>query len=85
MNKKNKINFLHNNYLEYNIIERKLKIEIYYDFLLKYIYLAYDNPCKLEKMCLSFSQNDEKIDRMNFLENSYFKITFFLRILKKFL
>ena len=28
-------------------------------------------------MCLSFLQNDEKIDRMNFLENSNFKIAFF--------
>ncbi len=52
--------FLHNNCLEYNITERKLKIEIYYDFLLKHIYLAYDTPFKLEKMCLSFLQNDEK-------------------------
>ena len=69
--------FLHNNCLEYNITERKLKIEIYYDFLLKHIYLAYDTPFKLEKMCLSFLQNDEKIDRTNFLENSNFKIAFF--------
>ena len=28
-------------------------------------------------MCLSFLQNDEKIDRMNFLENSNFKLAFF--------
>ena len=73
----NKEKIKHGNCFEYGSNNREIKLDINYDFNRRNIFFSYNTPFILRQVCMNFLQSDEKINRMDFLENKEFQIIYF--------
>ena len=80
----NKEKIKHGNCLEYGSNNREIKLDINYDFNRRNIFFSYNTPFILRQVCMNFLQSDEKINRMDFLENKEFQIIYFSSNLDSF-
>ena len=80
----NKEKIKHGNCLEYGSNNREIKLDINYDFNRRNIFFSYNTPFILRQVCMNFLQSDEKINRMDFLENKEFQIIYFSSNLDNF-
>ena len=80
----NKEKIKHGNCFEYGSNNREIKLDINYDFNRRNIFFSYNTPFILRQVCMNFLQSDEKINRMDFLENKEFQIIYFSSNLDNF-